>query len=216
VRPPRWSLPASRQTRDQQGALADGLLAGLDRGDRRVGEEGGQLADGAFAAGQQVGGHLGGGDVRGAAQRQRRGEAGQQGAGFGTRLPPGQGEGGEPVLELGVGADREVGLAGADADQRYAQLIAQEPDQVQELPPLVAAAAEDVVQFVDDQDPDGGRPQDPERDLLKVGEPGLPAGNRGACCGQQRGVEPAHRGVGGHLDRQHGDFLPVRVGDGRM
>jgi hypothetical protein len=39
----------------------------------------------------------------------------------------------EPVLQLVVGADRQVGLAGTDTDQRDIQLVAQKPDEVEEL-----------------------------------------------------------------------------------
>ena len=74
----------------------------------------------------------------GAPQRERGGEAGQQRACLGAGLPAGQGERGEPVLQLVVGADREVGLAGPGADQGDAQLVAQEPQQAQELPAPVA------------------------------------------------------------------------------
>jgi hypothetical protein len=50
---------------------------------------------------------------------------------------------------LVVRTDRQVRLPGTDPDQRDAQLVAQEADQVQELPPPVALAREDVVQFID-------------------------------------------------------------------
>ena len=65
----------------------------------------------------------------------------------------------------------QVGLAGADADQRDAQLVAQEPDQVQEFAAHVAAAGQDVVQLVDDQDPDLDRAQQRQRHLLQLGQP---------------------------------------------
>ena len=54
--------------------------------------------------------------------------------------------------------------------------------------------AEDVVQLVDDQDPDPGRPQQRQRDLLQLGQP-LPGPQRCPGRGQQGGVEPAHRRV---------------------
>jgi hypothetical protein len=49
-------------------------------------------------------------------------------------------------------------------------VVAQEPQQVQELPPTVAAAAEDVVQLVDHQHPDAGRRSSRSTSCSKVGQ----------------------------------------------
>ena len=104
-------------------------------------------------------------------QREGRGEAGQQRAGLLARLPPGQGEWFEAVLQLVIGADRQVGLLGAGPDQRDAQLVAQEAQQVEELPPGVGLSGQDVVQLVDDQDPHPDRPQEAQGGLFHFGHP---------------------------------------------
>jgi hypothetical protein len=96
-----------------------------------------------------------------------------------VRLPKRQGERLEAVLQLVIGAGGQVGLAGADADQRDAQLVAQEPDQVQELAAHVAAAGQNVAQLVDDQDPDPGRAQQRQRHLLQLGQPLSASGRPG-------------------------------------
>jgi hypothetical protein len=94
--------------------------------------------------------------------------------------------------ELVVGADRQVGVPGTDADQRDAQFVAQEPQQVQKLPAGVAATSQDIVQFVDHQDANSGRSKQAQRELLLLGH-SLPGPQRCAARGEQRGVEPAHR-----------------------
>jgi hypothetical protein len=76
---------------------------------------------------------------------------GQQRPGCIVGLPNGQGERLESVLQLLVGADRQVGLLGSHADQRDAQLVAQIPQHVEEFVAGVGSAGQQVVQLVDHQ-----------------------------------------------------------------
>jgi hypothetical protein len=52
-----------------------------------------------------------------------------------------------------VGADGQIGVPGADANEGDAQLVAQEPQQVEELAAGLAASGQHVVQLVDHQHP---------------------------------------------------------------
>ena len=66
-------------------------------------------------------------------------------------VPQGKRDGLESVLQLIVGSDREIRLPCSDADERDAQLVAQEAQQIEELAAAVALPGEDVVQLVDHQ-----------------------------------------------------------------
>lgn len=92
--------------------LVGGLIYGLtitswDKGARDLGAARAQVifAAGPFigvATGEEVGGHIVGGDRRRPAQRERRGVAGQQRAGSRVGFPARQRERREPVLQLVV------------------------------------------------------------------------------------------------------------------
>ncbi len=50
-----------------------------------------------------------------------------------------------------IGSDRKIRLPCSDADNRHAQLVAQESQEIEELPAAVALPGEDIVQLVDDK-----------------------------------------------------------------
>ncbi|MNC59099.1 hypothetical protein D3C75_1088850 [compost metagenome] len=131
--------------------MVDRLLAALHGGHGRGHQQVRQLTNGAFAAGEQVAGHVQRGNRRGPPQRERRSEAGQQRAAIFIDLPRWKQHWLEAVFQLIVRADGEIRLARADTDQRDAQLVAEKAQQVEEFPPVDAVACQDVVQFVDHQ-----------------------------------------------------------------
>lgn len=128
-------------------AVVDRFLAALHGGNGRRHQQVRQLADGALAAREQVTGHVRRGNRRGSPQRERGGEAGQQRTAIVVGLPHRQHHRLEAVFQLVIRTDRQVGVARADPDQRDAQLVAEETQQVEKFPAVDAVAGQDVVQL---------------------------------------------------------------------
>src|SRR5699024_9456168 len=78
-------------------------------------------------------------------------EAGQQRSGVLACLPDRQHERLETILQLVVGAYRQVCLTGADSHERDAQLVAKESQEVQELSTDVTTSSKHIVQLIDHQ-----------------------------------------------------------------
>jgi hypothetical protein len=54
----------------------------------------------------------------------------------------------EPVFQLVIGADRQVGLPGSDPDEGDLQLVAQEPQEIEELAARGGVPGQHVVELV--------------------------------------------------------------------
>lgn len=156
--------------------------------------------------GRRVPAYLLGGDVGAALQRKRCGGTGLQRTGFVVRFRPGQGERLEPVLQLAIGADRQVRVLVAHAEQRDTQLAAEEANKVQNSRRTSSRPARIlcISPMIRTRTPTARRsPSVACSSSARLGASVLPLGLRGE-------VEAGHRGVGGHLHGQDRDLLPVR------